>query len=133
MKKRSSNVALGAVFLAGISYIAGILTAPKSGKATREDIHRNAQKAKAEAEAKLKELQTELSELVDQGKIKAKDVGDTAKTEYVELLGKAQHAKQKVRELLSAIHEGDAEDKDLKKAIDEVTTAIDHLKKYISK
>lgn len=133
MKKRSSNVALGAVFMAGVGYIAGLLTAPKSGKATREDIHRNAAKAKSEGEQKLKALQTELTDLVDQGKAKAKDVGDAAKTEYVDLLGKAQHAKQKAREMLSAVHEGDAEDKDLKKAINEVTTAIDHLKKYLSK
>jgi gas vesicle protein len=133
MKKRSSNVALGAFLLAGISYVAGVLTAPKSGKATREDLHRSAQKAKTEGEQKLKELQTELSDLVEQGKVKAKTVGDAARTEYTEILNKAQQAKQKAREMISAVHEGDAEDKDLKKAIDEVTTAIDHLKKYLGK
>lgn len=133
MKKRASNVAFGAMVMAVIGFIAGILTAPKSGKETRQDIQKGAQKAKTEGEQKLKELQTELSDLVEEGKKKAKTVGDGAKAEYVELLGKAQHAKQKAREMISAVHEGDAEDKDLKKAIDEVTTAINHLKKYLSK
>lgn len=133
MRKRSKNVAVGAVLLAGLGYVAGILTAPKSGKETRMDIQRAALRAKSEAEDKLKDLNAELAELIEQGKHKAKDVKDTAKVEYVEMLGHAQHARQKARELLSALHEGDAEDKDLKRAINEVNKAIDHLKTYIKK
>lgn len=133
MRKRSTNLALGAVLLAGIGYAAGILTAPKSGKETRKDIQRAAVRAKTEAEDKLKDLTAELADLIEQGKRKAKDVKETAKIDYVEMLGHAQHARQKARELLSALHEGDAEDKDLKRAIDEVNKAIDHLKTYIKK
>lgn len=124
---------MGAVFLAGLGYAAGILTAPKSGKETRKDIQRAALKAKSEGEMRLKDLNTELGELIEQGKHKAKDVKETAKIEFVDMLGHAQHARQKARELLSALHEGDAEDKDLKRAIDEVNKAIDHLKTYLKK
>lgn len=133
MRKRSTNLAMGAVFLAGLGYAAGVLTAPKSGKETRKDIQRAALRAKGEAEARLKELNVELGDLIDQGKHKAKDVKDSAKVEFVDMLGHAQHARQKAREILSALHEGDAEDKDLKRAINEVNTAIDHLKTYLKK
>lgn len=133
MRKRSKNLALGAVLLAGLGYAAGILTAPKSGKETRKDIQRAALHAKAEAEDKLKNLNAELADLIDQGKRKAKDFKDTAKVDYVEMLGHAQHARQKAREILSALHEGGAEDKDLKRAIDEVNKAIDHLQTYLKK
>ena len=133
MRKRSTNLAMGAVFLAGLGYAAGVLTAPKSGKETRKDIQRAALRAKGEAEARLKDLNVELGDLIDQGKHKAKDVRDSAKVEFVDMLGHAQHARQKAREILSALHEGDAEDKDLKRAIDEVNTAIDHLKTYLKK
>lgn len=133
MRRRSTNLAMGAVFLAGLGYAAGILTAPKSGKETRKDIQRAALKAKSEGEMRLKDLNTELGELIEQGKHKAKDVKETAKIEFVDMLGHAQHARQKARELLSALHEGDAEDKDLKRAIDEVNKAIDHLKTYLKK
>lgn len=133
MRKRSTNLAMGAFFLAGLGYAAGVLTAPKSGKETRKDIQRAALRAKGEAEARLKDLNVELGDLIDQGKHKAKDVKDSAKVEFVDMLGHAQHARQKAREILSVLHEGDAEDKDLKRAIDEVNTAIDHLKAYLKK
>lgn len=133
MKKRRSNVAIGALFIAGIGYVAGILTAPKSGKETRDDLQRAALKAKSDAEAKLKKLHGELDALIEEGKTRAKDINDSARGEYVDVLGRAQFAKQKARELLSALHEGDTQDKDLKKAIDEVTQAIDHLKTYLKK
>jgi gas vesicle protein len=133
MRKRSTNLAMGAVFLAGLGYAAGVLTAPKSGKETRKDIQRAALRAKGEAEAKLKDLNVELGELIEQGKHKAKDVKEGAKGEFVDMLGHAQFARQKAREILSALHEGDAEDKDLKRAINEVNTAIDHLKTYLKK
>jgi gas vesicle protein len=133
MRKRSTNMAVGAVLLAGIGYMAGVLTAPKSGKETRKDIQRAALRAKSEAELRLKELNVELGDLIEQGKHKAKDVKESAKGEYVDMLGHAQFARQKARELLSALHEGDAEDKDLKRAINEVNKAIDHLKTYLKK
>lgn len=133
MKKRRSNVAIGALFIAGLGYAAGILTAPKSGKETRDDLQRAALKAKTDAETKLKKLHGELDTLIEEGKTRAKDINNSARGEYVDVLGKAQFAKQKARELLSALHEGETQDKDLKKAIDEVTQAIDHLKTYLKK
>ncbi|MCA1806602.1 MAG: YtxH domain-containing protein, partial [Actinobacteria bacterium] len=39
MANKSGKFAIGAVFAAAAGYVTGILTAPKSGKETRKDIH----------------------------------------------------------------------------------------------
>jgi gas vesicle protein len=132
-KNKGRNLALGTVLVALAGYVAGILTAPKSGKETRKDIQKKAAQAKSEAEKKLKVLHSELDDLIGTGKKKIKDARSTAKSELNDALNKAQIAKEKAREMLSAIHEGGADDKDLQKAINEVNSAIDHLKKFVSK
>jgi len=133
MRKRSSNVAMGALVMAGIGYAVGLLTAPKSGRETRKDIQAAAVRAKREAETTLKELHKELDQLMTEGSKTAKKFSAARKKEYELALKQAEKAKEKTRELLSAIHEGDAEDKDLKKAIDEVSQAIDHVKSFLKK
>jgi gas vesicle protein len=124
-KNKGRNLALGTVLVALAGYVAGILTAPKSGKETRKDIQKKAAQAKSEAEKKLKALHSELNDLISSGKKKAGDAKATAKSELSDALQKAQIAKDKAREMLSAIHEGDADDKDLQKAINEVNSAIE--------
>lgn len=133
MSKDGRKVAVGALIAAGVGYAAGLLTAPKSGKDTRKDIQGAAAAAKAQAEKSLKGLHSELAELVETGKHKAKDVKDLARKDLEAAVTKGQHAKEKVREILSALHEGDADDKDLKKAVTEATKAVEHLKKYVGK
>lgn len=132
MKKSASKLAVGAAIAAAAGYVAGILTAPKSGKETRKDIQQSAAKARSEAEHKLKALHSELSGLISDGKAQVDKAQDKAKKQITAALATAHVAKNKAREMLSAIHEGDAEDKDLQKAIDDVNKAITHLKKYIS-
>ncbi len=133
MRKRGNSVALGALLVAGIGYVAGVMTAPKSGRETRKDIQRAALKAKSEAEHKLKDLHSELTQLIDESLKKGKNLKQTAKNELVDALSTAQVTKEKARELLSALHEGEADDKDLQKAIKEVKASIDHIKKYLKK
>ena len=132
-KRNGGKLALGGAILAGVGYLAGILTAPKSGKETRKDIQEGVSKAKTEAEKKLKQLHTELGELVEKGKNAAKDLGDKAKKEMDLAVSKAQAAKDRAKEVLSGVHEGESSDKELQKAIDEANKAIDHLKKYVGK
>ncbi len=129
---KSSKFAIGAAVAAAAGFVAGILTAPKSGKDTRDDIQQIAGKARTEAEHRLKALHSELSGLIDQGKSGATGAKDDVKKQLSTILSGAQKAKDKAREMLSAVHEGDAEDKDLDKAIDDVNAAIGHLKKFLS-
>lgn len=132
MQKRS-KVALGTVLAAGAGYVVGVLTAPKSGSETRKDIRKKALAAKTEAEQKLKKAHSELSKLLDEANLKAKTGKDKVSAEVKDAMTKAEAAKQKARELLSAIHEGEAEDRDLQKAVEETKQALTHLKKYIGK
>ncbi len=134
MAKNRKGIALGAAALAaGVGYVAGILTAPKSGKETRKDIQHKAHVAKLEAEKKLKELHSDINTVIDQGKTKAKTAKSTAQNEIHSLIQQAEEAKAKSREVLSAIHEGGAEDADLDKAINSAKNAVNNLKTYLKK
>lgn len=133
MAKKSKNIAIGAIFAAIAGFVAGILTAPKSGKETRADIKKAATMSVAEAEKQLKKLHTQLNTLMDDAKEKAAGAKGKVKAEYDDLLGKAKAAREKAREMLSAAHDGEAEDKELQKVIDDATSAIEHLKSFLKK
>lgn len=137
MAKHSGNdakkFAIGAGIAALAGFLAGVLTAPKSGKETRADIKNTAQRSVTQAEKELKRLHTELSELLEDLVGKEGELQGKAAREVENVVEKAKISKEKARELLSALHEGDAEDKDLKKAIDDANKAIDHIKDYLKK
>jgi gas vesicle protein len=133
MDKRTKKFAIGAVIAAAAGYVAGILTAPKSGKETREDIKETAVRTYTSAEKELKALHTELSKLMTEGSTKAKELKGTAQKNLDKALDAAKVAKEKARELLSAVHEGDADDKDLQAAVKEVKKAVAHLKSFLAK
>ena len=129
----AKKFAFGALIAAVAGYVTGILTAPKSGKETREDIKSATERGMAEAEKQLKKLHTQMNDLIAQGIEKAKELRGTAQKDLNLAIDKASAAKEKARDLLSALHEGGADDKDLKKAISEANQAIEHLKTYLSK
>lgn len=133
MGKKTKNVAVGALFAAVAGFVAGILTAPKSGKETRTDIKNAAAASISEAEKQLKKLHTQLNTLLNDTKTQAENAKGKAKTEIDDAIAKGRAVREKAREVLSAVHDGDVEDKDLKKVIDDATNAIDHLKTYIKK
>jgi len=123
--------AIGAVISAVVGYIAGILTAPKSGKETRQDIKDKAVETYGVAEKELKKLHTELSDVIDE--VSERITSFRNSKEVTSALDKGRDAKQKAREVLSALHDGEAEDKDLKKAIADATNAIEHLRDFLRK
>ncbi|CAN5648048.1 hypothetical protein BH23PAT2_BH23PAT2_00350 [soil metagenome] len=133
MSKNTNKFAVGALFAAVAGYVTGLLTAPKSGKETRKDIHDTALRARNEAEKKLKQAHSELQDLLDRGNNVANDVSGKAKDGFNDALKHAATAKEKAKGLLSALHEGDSDDKDLQKAIKEADSAIEHLKSYVAK
>ena len=136
MGNRTKNFAIGAVIVGAIGYIAGILTAPKSGKETRADIARVCDQGMAAAEKQLKSLHTELNQLIDQAQEYVQDGSSRHKTNaavQAEIVEKASVARQKAREILSALHDGTADDRDLDKAVNEAHKAIKSLKKYLQK
>jgi gas vesicle protein len=127
------RVAIGGTIAAVAGYLAGILTAPKSGKQTRGDIKQAANEGLAEAEKDLKKLHTELGKVIEEAKITGDKLSSKARNELSDLVDKAKDTKEKAREVISAIHEGDAEDIDLKRAVKEANVALDHLRDYLKK
>jgi gas vesicle protein len=136
MSRRDNTVkriAIGSTIAAIAGYIAGVLTAPKSGKETRDDIKKTAGESMAQAEKELKRLNTELGKSIDEARIKGDKLSAKARNDLSEAVDRAKDTKEKVREVISAIHEGDAEDIDLKKAVKEGRVALDHLRAFFKK
>ncbi|HEX8762269.1 MAG TPA: YtxH domain-containing protein [Candidatus Saccharimonadales bacterium] len=133
MSKSAKRWAIGTLIAAAAGYVAGILTAPKSGKETRKDIKDAAEQGMAEAEKQLKKLHTQMNDVLAQAKEKVLTLRGVAQKELQMAIDRTSAAKEKARELLSSLHEGDANDKDLKKAIQEANKALDHLKRYVQK
>lgn len=133
MEKNTKRFAIGAAIAAGVGFVTGILTAPKSGKETRDEVKSTAVKAKREAEKELKKLHSDLNGHLDKVKKLALEFGNDHKDDMGKVVATATAAKEKARNVLSAIHDGGADDKDLHSAIKEVQEAVDHLKKYLAK
>ena len=129
MGKTAKKFAIGTIVAAAAGYVAGILTAPKSGKETRKDIKDVTVKSVTEAEKQLKKLHT----VITKAKTEADSIKGKAREELDAAISKSFAVKEKAREVLSSVHEGAADDKDLKKAIDEANKSLEHLKKYLKK
>ena len=132
-KKYVRRIAVGSTIAAAAGYMAGVLTAPKSGRETRKDIKNASIKGFKQAEKELKMLNTELDKVIKEAKALSAKAGARAKKEIDAAVVKANDSKEKAREMISAIHEGDAEDKDLQRAIKNASTSLKALKKYLKK
>lgn len=122
--------ALGALIAAAVGYVAGILTAPKSGKETRADIKQAAETSIAEVKKRLAQLQDEISELTVSAKSQLDVVTGKAKEELGKAVEAASHAKEKIARV---VKNGKSSDKDLDKALKEAQAAVDHLKSFLTK
>lgn len=130
---KAKKLAIGAAVAGAAGYVAGLLTAPKSGRETREDLKKAVDQGITEAEKQLKGLHTDLGKAVDEAKSRSEELSGKAQKELKDLVDRAKDTKEKVREVLSAIHEGDANDKDLKKAVADAKHSLAHLKDYLKK
>ena len=133
MSKTKQRFSVGLIVGAVAGLVAGLLTAPKSGKETREDIKNTAVKTYAAAEKELKVLHTELNKLMDEAGKKASELQGSAQKNLDKAVAAAKVAKEKARDLLSAAHEGNADDKDLDNAVKEAKKAVEHLKSFLKK
>lgn len=132
--KLAGRFALGAVFTAVAGYIAGLLTAPKSGRETREELRTKASETYSAAERELKRLHTELNDMIAQAGEKVGSLRGKSGKALDDATEKGKSAKEKVRELLSGLHDGEnVEDKDLRRAIADATKAIENLREFLKK
>ena len=131
--RKGTRFAVITAAAAGLGYIAGILTAPKSGKETRKDIKDKAVQTKEDLVKKLTELSGELGEVIAKGKSRAKSLETAARAELEKAVNAAVLTKDKAKDILTSVKKGEAEDKDLQNAIKDVHDAVDNLKKYLKK
>ncbi len=133
MRDTTKRFALGAVVAAAAGYLAGLLTAPQSGKETRKEIKDTTNRGIREAERQLKKLHTELNDVLAEATDRADKLSGKAKEELDVAVQATRRVKETARDILSAVHEGRAEDKELEKSIKDAKKAIDHLKTYLKK
>lgn len=127
------KLAIGGAVAAAAGYLAGILTAPKSGRETRADVKKAADENLAQAEKELKKLHTELGQVIDEARVNGDRMSAKARNDLSDLVDNAKDTKEKVREVISAFHEGEAEDADLKKAVKQANAALKNLRNFLNK
>lgn len=125
------KLAIGAALAGAVGYITGILTAPKSGKETREDIADKAEDIKEGAEDQLQNLHNELNDLLRTAKNKSVALGSKARVEFNEAVVRAKDAQNKAAHVLGAVRGGQADDPALNKAIKQAKQAKKNLAKYL--
>lgn len=125
------KIALGSALAGVAGYLAGILTAPKSGKDTREDIADKADDLKDDAADQLVGLNDELKELIKTTKVKTIALSSTARAEFNEAVVRAKDAQNKAAQVLKAAKAGEASDPDLNKAVKQARQAARNLGKFL--
>ncbi|MEK7561602.1 MAG: YtxH domain-containing protein [Patescibacteria group bacterium] len=123
--------ALGALMAGAVGYVTGILTAPKSGKETREDIADKAEDLKEGAEDQLQAVHDELNELIQTAKNKSVALGSRARVDFNEAVVHAKDAQNKASHVLKAVRAGQADDPALNKAIKQAKQAQKNLSKFL--
>ena len=131
--KKGGKLAIGAVLVAAAGYVAGILSAPRSGRQTRKKLAKSASKARIDAEKQLKTLHGDLKNMINEGEGQLKKTKSKAAGEFKKQLDNSKKTKEKVKMLLSAIRSGEATDPDLKNMLGEAKKAKSNLAKFIKK
>lgn len=133
MGKNTKAVAILALVAFGAGVATGLLTAPKSGKETRDDLKKASGKLKEELDKRYGEVQGSLSETIDQAMSQVGNFRGSAQDKLEELIDQAKQAEYKVKDVYRAMRHGDADDKNLDKAIDQANKAKNHLFKFLNK
>lgn len=124
------KIAVGSAIAGAAGYLAGILTAPKSGKETRGDIANKAEDVKETTEEQLQNLNEELRGLLKDAKSKTIVLSSTARAELNEAVIRAKDAQNKTTQVLKAVKNGEASDPDLNKAVKQARQATKNLGKF---
>lgn len=127
------KIAVGTAIAGAAGYVAGVLSAPKEGKRTRRHLKKVADRNIIDLEKQLKELHTEMSQLMGSAKKSRNEMSGQSYKKLTSALNNATGAKDKLRQVISSIHEGEPSDKDLAKALDDAKRSLEHLKNFIKK
>jgi gas vesicle protein len=125
------KIAIGSAIAGLAGYLAGVLTAPKSGQQTRDDIKNKVEDIKDDTEGQLQDLNDELKGLIKSTKIKTMALSSSARQEFNEAVIKAKDAQNKSTQVLKAAKAGQATDPDLNKAVKQARLALKNLGKFL--
>ncbi|HEU5004619.1 MAG TPA: YtxH domain-containing protein [Candidatus Saccharimonadales bacterium] len=129
--KTGRKIALGAA-VAGIGgYLAGVLTAPKSGKDTRDDLQAKVNDFKSDAAEQLQAAQAELGDTLKKAQAKTVALSSQARDEFNEAVIRAKDAQNKAKMVLKALKAGEADDPELNKAVKQARQAQKNLSKFL--
>lgn len=129
--KTGRKIAIGAL-VAGIGgYVAGLLTAPKSGKQTRAELADDVSAAKNNAEVQLAIAQRDLGVLIKEAQEKTLALSAQAREEFNETLIRAKDAQNKAKMMLKAVKTGSGENPELDKAVKQAKQAQKNLSKFL--
>jgi gas vesicle protein len=129
-KSNVRKIAIGSMLAGVAGYVTGLLTAPRSGKETRQEIGDKVVDVKESAQAQLEELNEELRDLIKATKQKTVGLSSSARAEFNEAVIRAKDAQNKTTQMLKAVKKGEASDPDLGKAIKQAKLAAKNLSKY---
>jgi gas vesicle protein len=127
---KGRKLGLGILIGAVAGMVAGLLTAPKSGKETRQDIKNKAKEVKGSAERRLKDAHKELTKMSDDLKVRAKGLQGKAKDEASDLSKKADDLRDKVKSAITSIKSGDDDNDDV--TIDNLLKDLTALKDKVA-
>ncbi len=130
---KTKGFALGAAIGAVTGVVAGILFAPKSGKETRADIKDGAHKVAEKFSEEATKLRGELLELIEKVESNAIETGKNLSDKAKALIEQAKHTRESLNELAVSVKKGEADDKDLNKAIKKAKEAKEALTTYLKK
>lgn len=133
MRRSTKTFAIGTMLAGVAGFVMGVLFAPKSGEETRKDIKDSVSSVRKISEKALKQSYGELTKVMEEVNKKIAELTAQRKHDVEEALSKAESVRIKIREILSALHEGVAEDEDLNAAVKEAHNIVNDLRKYITK
>ena len=130
--KTGRKVALGAAIAGLGGYLAGVLTAPKSGKETRAQLAEQAGDVKNNTDVQLALAQRELGVVIKEAQAKTLKLSAQARAEFNEALIRAKDAQNKAKIVAKAFKDGQAEDPELNKAVKQAKQAQKNLSKFLN-
>lgn len=132
MNKDVKNVGIALIAGLAAGYALGVLTAPKSGKETRNDIKEASAKAYKIAEARLKNTYEDLSEVIANAGEQAKKLNKKGREELDVLLAAAHDAQGRVKQLITSVRSGDVTEEQFEDTVIAAQVAKDELQDFIS-
>jgi gas vesicle protein len=131
MKKSSRNLIIGAAALGAVSYIAGILTAPKKGSETIDDIRHASVKAKIGLEKSLKKLYSDSSKQIERALNVNQNLTAQTKKELDSLVSALKKVKESIKIYLTSIRDGDIEENEITLLLTDGRNNAQRLKLFV--